>query len=59
MITELGKQMNIKYLSKVGLFHLELKGIPFGLSHKELKFLADLIEIMLRDNPKSGGNYDR
>lgn len=52
MITGLKEEMNIKYLSKVKLFHLELKGIPFGLSHKELQFLSDLITIMLRDNPE-------
>ena len=54
MITELKEQMNIRYLRKVDLFHLDLKGIPFGMSCEELQFLADMIAVVLKERRQNG-----
>ncbi len=51
MIKGLEGQMNIKFSH--GLFHLEMKGITFGLSQEELETLQALTQIMLQDFSKS------
>ena len=45
------RSTNIIYNKKTNLFRLEVKGIPYTMSHKELQFLSDLIFIILRDFP--------